>query len=109
MEDNGASFISPPTPPPDKNGRYFVDNFNHIFLNENLRISIQLPLKGVPRGPLDNESALVRVMAWSLTDYKPLHEPMLAQFSDAYMHDLYHDNGLVKQGARALIVSTSVE
>ena len=36
-------------------------------------------------GPIDNKSALVQVMAWRRTGYKPLPEPMLAQFTDAYM------------------------
>ena len=40
----------------------------------------------VPEGPIDNKSALVQVVAWSRTDNKSLPEPMLTQFTDAYMH-----------------------
>ena len=54
-------------------------------MNENVRISIQFSLKFVPKGPIDNESAMVQVMAWRLFGAKPLPEPMLAQFTDAYM------------------------
>ena len=39
------------------------DIFKCIFLNENFRISIQISLKFVPKGPIDNKSALVQVMA----------------------------------------------
>ena len=36
----------------------------YIFLNENIRILIQISLKFVPKGPVDNKLALVLVMAW---------------------------------------------
>ena len=43
-----------------QNGRRFADDiFKCIFLNENVRISIQFSLKFVPKGPIDNKSALV--------------------------------------------------
>ena len=62
------------------------DIFKCIFLNQKYdRISIQISLKFVPRSPIDNKPALVEVMAWRRTGDKPLHEPMLAQFTDAYM------------------------
>ena len=61
------------------------DIFKCIFLNEKVRISIKISLKFVPKGPIDNESALVQVMAWRRTGDKPLPEPMLTQFTDAYM------------------------
>ena len=61
------------------------DNFKCIFLNENDRILIRISLKFVPRNPIDNKPALVQVMAWRPTDDKPLSEPMLTQFTDAYM------------------------
>ena len=72
--------------PPEQNGRHFSkDVFKCIFLNEKVRISIKISLKFVPKGPIDNESALVQVMAWRRTGDKPLPEPMLTQFTDAYM------------------------
>ena len=40
------------------------DIFKRIFLNENVRISIQISLRFVPWGPIDNKAALVQVMAW---------------------------------------------
>ena len=56
-----------------------------IFLNENDKIPIQISLKLVPRSPIDNKPALVQVMAWHLTGDKPLPEPMMTQFTNAYM------------------------
>ena len=61
------------------------DIFKCIFLNENDWISIKISLKFVPRSPIDNKPALVQVMAWRRTGDKPLPEPMMAQFTDAYM------------------------
>ena len=72
--------------PPGQNGRLLADNiFKLIFLNENDRILIKISLKLVPKGPIDNKPALVQVMAWRRTGDRPLPEPMLTQFTDAYM------------------------
>ena len=72
--------------PPGQNGRHFADNiFKGIFLNENVRISIQFSLKFVAKCTIDNKSTLVQVMAWLQTGDKPLPETMLTQFTDAYM------------------------
>ena len=59
--------------------------FKRIFLNENVRISIQISLKFVSRDSNDNKSALVQVIAWRRKGDKPLPEQMLTQFTDAYM------------------------
>ena len=58
------------------------DIFKHIFLNENVRIFIQISLKFVPKGPIDNKSVLVQVVAWCRTGTKPLPEAMMTQFTD---------------------------
>ena len=40
---------------PRQNGRHFADDtFKHIFLNENVRISIKISLKFVPKGPTND-------------------------------------------------------
>ena len=45
---------------PTKNGRHFADNIlKGIFLNENVWIPIDISLKFVPKGPIDNIPALV--------------------------------------------------
>ena len=59
--------------------------FKCIFLNENVWISGKISLKFVPKGPINNIPALVEIMAWRQSGDKPLSEPMLAQFNDAYM------------------------
>ena len=46
---------------------------------------IWISLKFVPEGPIHIKSVLVQVMACCLFGNKPLPEPMLAQFIDAYM------------------------
>ena len=60
------------------------DIFKWIFLNENSRIPIQISLKFVHKSPTDNKPVLVQVMAWRRTGDKPLPEPMMTQFTDAY-------------------------
>ena len=46
--------------PPGKNGRHFSDDsFKCIFVNEKFCILIEISLKYVPKGPLDNNPALV--------------------------------------------------
>ena len=59
------------------------DIFNCIFLNENDKVPIQISLKLVPGGPIDDKPAMVQVMTWRRTGDKPLSEPMMSQFTDA--------------------------
>ena len=40
------------------------DLFKCIFMNEKVGILIRISLKFVPKGPIDNRSVLVQVMAW---------------------------------------------
>ena len=63
---------------PRQNGCRFADNiFKRLFLNENIRISIKFSLKFVPKGPINNNPALVQIMAWRRSGDKPLSEPMM--------------------------------
>ena len=71
---------------PGQNGPYFSEDiFQHIFANENVWISIKISLKFVPKGQINNFSALVQIMAWRRPGDKPLSEPM-TEFTNAYMH-----------------------
>ena len=54
-------------------------------MNEKFCILIRISLKFVYKGPIDNDSALVQVIALWRTGDKPLPESMLTQFTDAYM------------------------
>ena len=60
---------------PGQNGQLITDIFKCIFLNENLCILIRISLQFVPEAPIDNNSALVPVMACHWTGDKPLPEP----------------------------------
>ena len=69
-----------------QNGHHFADNiFKCIFLNKKVGILIIISLKFVPRGRINNLPTLVQIMAWCRWGYKPLFEPMMASFTDAYM------------------------
>ena len=46
---------------------------------------MQISLKVVSKGPIDNKTALLQVKAWRWSGDKPLPEPMLTQVPDAYM------------------------
>ena len=60
------------TPRPRQNGRHFADDvFKYIFMNENVWISFKISLKFVPKGRINNNSALVQIMACRLVGDKP--------------------------------------
>ena len=55
--NNGSEFNSSF---PGQNGRLFADDsFKCIFMNEKFRILIEISLKFIPKGPIDNDPVLV--------------------------------------------------
>ena len=54
-------------------------------MDEKFCILIQISLMFVPKGPINNIAGLVQMMAWCRLGNKPLSEPMLTQFTDAYL------------------------
>ena len=61
-----------------QNGHHFPDGtFIRIFLNEDVRILLKISLKFVPKGPIDNDPALVQIMAWCQLGDKQLSESMI--------------------------------
>ena len=51
--------------PHGQDGRHFADNsFRYNFVNEKLGILIKISLKFVPNHSIDNNPALVKMMAW---------------------------------------------
>ena len=54
---------------------FFKEKKNHIL--------IQIALKFIPRGPVDDNGVLIQIMAWHGADGKPLPEPMLIKCYDA--------------------------
>ena len=62
---------------PRQNGRHFPDeNFQCIFLNENVSIPVEISLKFVRLGPNNSVPTLVQLMAWRRPGDKPLSAPM---------------------------------
>ena len=63
---------------PRQNGRHFADDIlKCILMNENVWIPIEISLKFVPKGSINNNPALFQIMAWRRPGDKPLSEPML--------------------------------
>ena len=78
----------PPHPPPTPTqiGRRFADDILRcILVNEKFYILIKILLNSVPKGPIDNNPALVQIMACRLFGANPLSEPMLTIYADTYM------------------------
>ena len=63
---------------PRRDGHHFADDsFTCIFFNENCCIFSKFSLKYVRKGPIDNNQALVQIMAWRRSGDKPFSEPMI--------------------------------
>ena len=63
---------------PEQDGRLFADDiFKCIFMNDDIWISIKIPLKFIHKGLINNSPALVQILAWRRPGDKPLSEPML--------------------------------
>ena len=61
-----------------QNGHHLPDDiFKCIFLNENVFVSIKISLKFVPKGPINDITALIQIMAWRCQGKKPLSEPIM--------------------------------
>ena len=65
----------------EKNDHHFADDtFKRIFLNENIRISLKVSLRSVPKGPINNIPALVQIMAWRFVGAKLGLNELIEQF-----------------------------
>ena len=62
-----------------------ADIFRCIFLNKDNRIPIQISIKLIAKSPINYKPVFVQVMAWRRTGDKTFHQPIPAQFTDAYM------------------------
>ena len=70
---------------PGQNGRHFADDiFRRMFMKEKFCILIKILLKFVPKGPIHNISALVKIMAWHRIGDKPLSEPKQTRSTVVY-------------------------
>ena len=64
--------------PIEQNGRHFPDDiFKCNFMNEKFCVLIQISLKFVPKGSINNIPVLVQIMAWCRPGNKPSSEPMV--------------------------------
>ena len=59
---------------------FTVDIFQFTFLNEDIWILINISLKFVSKGQINNIPALVQIMVWCWPRDKPLSEPMVVSF-----------------------------
>ena len=78
----------PPPPPPTPRTKWPPSRrrcFQMRLSAWEFSILIEISLKFVQRGSIDNKPILVQIMAWRWIGDKPLSEPMLTQFTDAYM------------------------
>ena len=67
---------------PRQNGGHFADDiFKCIVLNESVWISIKMPQKFVPKGPINNILALVQKMDCRRPGDKPLSEPIVVRLN----------------------------
>ena len=73
--------------PTGQNGSNFADDIFrcNFFVNEIFCILINISVKFVPKRAIDDNPALVQIMAWRWIGAKPLSDPMLVRFTDAYM------------------------
>ena len=63
-----------------------ADNLlRRIFVNEKSCILIEISLRFVPKGAIDNNPTVVYIMAWHRIGEKPLSAPLLIWFIEAYM------------------------
>ena len=63
---------------PRQNVRHFTDDmFKCIFLNENVWIPIEISLKFVPEGSINNNPALFQIVAWRRPGDKPSSKPTM--------------------------------
>ena len=87
-----------------RNRRDFAEDlFKWIFLDENVLISIEISLKFITKGPINNIPALVDVLAWHRLD-GALSEPMMPILTHIFAtlpqrvasvnRDIGSDNGL---------------
>ena len=69
----------------DKWWHFADDIFKYVLLKDFFNVLIQILLKLVPRGSIDNKPVLVQTMAWRWAGDKPLSETVISQVADVYI------------------------
>ena len=85
--DQVKSHYWSPLSHPGQDGRHFAEGiFRCISMNEEFCVLMKkISLKCVPRGPIDNNPALIKIMGWCQIGDEPLSELMLTRFTDIYV------------------------
>ena len=78
--------------------------FKCILVDVTFCVLIEISLKLVSKGSVDNTPALVLIMAWRRIGDKPLSEPVLIQFTDAYMRHLGGDELIRAPYTRIVVI-----
>ena len=72
MDERGFGRLKFNTLKPRQNGRHFADDtFKHILLSENIWVSIKIPLKFVPKGPINNFYVIIAVFKTNALSHLP--------------------------------------
>ena len=75
---------------PRQNGRHFPDDiFKCIFMNENVWISIKIPLKIVPKGQINNFPTLFQIIFFSDNGLTPTRRQAIIWNNDGHFTDAY--------------------
>ena len=71
---------------PRQKGRHFPDIFKYIFLNGNVYVSNETPLKFVPGVPINTTPAIFQIKAWHRPSNKPSSESMMVSLLTCMRH-----------------------
>ena len=83
---------------PERKGSHFAGDISkYNFMKDTFGILIKISLIFVAKGPIDNKSALVQVVAWYQTGDKPIRDPMVTMLTDIYVS--HHCNKLNRNTA----------
>ena len=78
----------------------------HFLKNENVWNSVKIALKFIPKGLIDDKTALVQVMTWRWTGNKPLHAEWRIYICVNKLTVIGSDNGL-SPGRRPTVIWTN--
>ena len=108
-------------------GHFAYSSFKCIFFNENVWSSIKISLKFVPKGPINNVTAMAQMTAWCRLGDKPLSGPLMVRLltricvtrlrwvkkhtkqsgwnfaSNIFKHILWEKKSLLQRGKSALV------
>ena len=76
---------------------YIYETHSDEFSLVNIIVFIQIILSVVHEGPVDNKAALLLIFVWCLSLDKSQPEPMMSEFTDAYVrHSAWMSEGFLR-------------